>query len=794
MKKSQIITLAVGIVSGALLMVLLFFIVKGCSETPANNNDSSNDHIETAQDTGSVLSVSSKNEEAPDWNLKFPSRKMSGNCTISGTIMDIDSKAVKGAVVRLRLLDEPWISANVDAEAVTKKDGSYSFKGLTKDASYQVFAYAKGYSTAALQGAECGTKTDLYMERGAVLKIKFVDDQGRVIPYVKINIGGSSLWPNRVAMAGVDGTVELPGLKPGFYSFTASKEGLGFALLEPIELAEDDEIEIEAQLASLKPITVTVEDGDGQAVSDAIVTVIPEGIPLVVEEYITDSEGKAVINGASIIGSEITVLADGFIKSVNSRVLPGSDVKITLNRGAILRGYVETPQGERVAGAMIDVRVDFDEAESSMMVEQRQFIKRSKLSTGGGRPMAIPLKPGVMWPGPAEIPLIETADDSVAVNDKNPLPWEPTNINGEFIIDGLPYGQLSIGATHNSFVNYRRATINLSPGVKMDPIPIIMKRGVSMVIRVVSRGGHPVENAVVTIFNTDGDILKTSETAGDGYATIEGLPGEFRIEAGADDFVSVTRRILGTPGHTVDVTVNLPDADKILKGVVSDKNGLGVEGVTIEALLNSKGLSQTLNGITESDGTFNIEGAGDGLFDVKAIIDGEISARAKDVTPGTVVHLVVENRDQDEAKGVSNLAFSPGVFKSAPQKKDNRGDNLPTVPYRSSNNITVKTNGQNLQPLIEPNQPGGDSSFINESGGSYHSEFGQTDQLVVSEGYSGAGSLPITLTSSKGMIVVSSVTPGSQVAVTGLKKGAQVLKIDGNIIKSVAAAKNALKG
>jgi len=159
---------------------------------------------------------------------------------LAGQILTEDGTPVEKALVRLRLLDEPWESANVDMVQTTGRDGSYRFDGLTEKAAFQVFAYAKGYRTTDWVGAICGTRTDLMLEKGAVLRLLFVDGQGSPVPFAAVTVAGSALWPARSAMADEQGVLRLPGLSPGFYAFEATSAGQGFSLLEPIELAAGD--------------------------------------------------------------------------------------------------------------------------------------------------------------------------------------------------------------------------------------------------------------------------------------------------------------------------------------------------------------------------------------------------------------------------------------------------------------------------------------------------------------------------------------------------------------------------
>ena len=791
MSKRGFITLLSGTVFGALLMAVFFVSFKSCSsgskDKVVNNLNSS------TLKQGRVIdnSAHSDNEDIPDWDFGYTSKSIRGRCHLAGRIMDMDSRPLKGAVVRLRLLDEPWAKSNIDIETVTDEHGDYRFKGLASDFSYQVFSYADGFATASFQGAVCGAKTDLYLEKGAVLKLRFIDDKGEALSYVSVNIGGSALWPNRVAVSDKLGSVEFPGLSPGFYSFSAIKKSLAFTLLEPIELIAGDEIELEAQLVNVGSLKLSITDSStGKSVSDAVVTLIPDGAPLIIKEYKSNKKGELKIDGASIGGNKLIVSAAGYLKKEMSGVMPGSAVNISLEKGGVIKGVVETAKGERIKGALINVRItsgaDSYVNEQDMQTSQRQFSRRRLDSQLRGRPRSIMLKPGVMWAGPANIPVIKDEPYSVGINNNQQvIAWQPTNDNGEYLLDGLPSGELSLGAVHDRFVTFRRPSVVLSSGQKLEGIPIIMKRGVTLVLRAVSKEGHPVENAVITVFDMDGGVLKNATAKQDGYVTIDGLPGEFKLEVTAEGFVSVVRRILGAPGQTSDITVTLPDTDKRLKGVVANRQGRGLAGIRVEAVLESKGLSQVLNSITGNDGSFLIEGAADGVYQLKALVDGETRAQVSDVRPGRDVHLVIKGDIGNMSfNGVSNIASLP-----SPQLPKPKGFEISSfLPKAKSADSSLNA----PVSLVEPGEGGAGQRYT--TGTNSSSSYGETDQLVVTSTNYGPGNIPIRLGMKRGKVVITKVEAGSQVAVTGLRKGAVLLKIDGNSIRSVRAAKRYLTG
>ncbi|MBN2339942.1 MAG: carboxypeptidase regulatory-like domain-containing protein [Deltaproteobacteria bacterium] len=782
-----------GGVLGALLTALLFFGVQRCNEsTDARSSQAAAVDTDTTVDS----EVIDRPPESPEWKILSPTRNMRGKCDICGQIFADDNTPLQGAVVRLRLLDEPWETANVEETATTDENGRYCIRRLTDDAVYQLFAWNKGYAVASYEEAVCGAATDLYLEKGAALELKFVDEKGYSVPYVEVHLAGSSLWPVRRALSDERGRLKVNGLPEGMYSFSANKNDLSFLALEPIVLAAGEEIELEAQLTKVAPIRIQVQDAKTkQPISSAVVTAVPQNESMLVHTFITDDSGQITIPTSSIAGTAITVFAPGFEQKKVENIHPGASIEVFLASGTVIRGKVQTPAGEPIEGAVVDARIiQGDTYDMIPDGEERSFIMTKAETEERGLPQALNIDDHSCIPGPSHIPLPEPTAASSQKNHSAPTTtWLATNSEGEFSIDAIPTGQISLGATHPKYVVFRRPTVDITPGAAYDNIPILMKLGATLSLRVVSALGHPVSDAAVTVFDMDGQILKSADTGSNGYAEIEGLPEQFRIQATATGHIPGAKKIFGPPGQEVDATIKLDDADKTLRGRVVNRLGTGIAGVSIEAELLDKGLTQVLTGEADSDGSFALEGAGEGVYLVRARIDGEIRATASDASYAQPINLVVKRMATDEG-GITTIA--PPVISGqphhsapliSPSSDYGSGDSLGVHPVGGSS-VAVTSSAQTAPAL---NEPTGNSGFVT---GSSSSAYGQVDDLAVTGPPAGIGVVPIRLKAKNKKIVVTQVQAGSLVDAAGVKPGAELLKIDSKKITGVAMANNALQG
>ena len=137
--------------------------------------------------------------ESPDsYRLE---RDTSGSCSFLGTVQDLDGNRLDDAVVRVRLLDEPWRYADLAVESRTDGKGAYLVEGLNEDLDYQIWAWAPGFAAADQEMPSCGLHVDFTLHKGAEINLSFSGPKGDLEEPVTVQIAGSSLWPPRQMVA-----------------------------------------------------------------------------------------------------------------------------------------------------------------------------------------------------------------------------------------------------------------------------------------------------------------------------------------------------------------------------------------------------------------------------------------------------------------------------------------------------------------------------------------------------------------------------------------------------------------
>jgi hypothetical protein len=351
------------------------------------------------------------------------------------------------------------------------------------------------------------------------------------------------------------------------------------------------------------------------------------------------------------------------------------------------------------------------------------------------------------------------------------MAWRPTDQYGRFTLEGLTTGRVSIRAEHPEYVMVKPADLVLESGHPVADAVVLMKPGQTVTLRVLDNDGFPIPDASVSVYDFDGRLIRDEVCAPDGYAELKGLPRSVRIEVSKEGYVAAAKTHHGKTGAAVDVVMKLGRADKLLRGRVKDARGFGVGGVAIVARAMGRGLLHVLTGVTESDGAFVLEGAGDGGYHVTA--DGAEKGRAQ----------VLDADYHREIKMVLDLSEGlPGPPLLAPESElGGLGGDL-------------TLGAENLHQADNLGMTAGPGDTDSEAETPIYTQFGEAHDLPVTGPPPGKGGLPITLGGGPGNVTVSGVAIGSRVGGAGLTKGCKILSIDGNKVSGPKEARRALEG
>lgn len=756
-KRRSVIQVSAGAMLGSALTALLFVL---CSE-PCSTIVEDMDDTETSDGRTPRTAVARPGSKTTD-------RDLTGDCVLSGSVIGPDGQPARKALVRVRLLDEPWVSADLDLETETDDKGLFTFEGLTRNAKYQLWAWSRGNAVTDYEDAQCGAKTHLMLEKGATLSVKFVDLKGKPVGPVDVMLAGSSLWPARRAMTDDLGELTIEGLAPGLIMIHGRTHDArsAYTSQEPLEMQAGKEIEITLSLQSATPARVIVTDETNrQPIPGAAVLVGPDTASLLHRVFRTGEDGTAILPGLATDDNVAWIVANGYVRSEPKPVAPGAEVSFVLNEGGVITGVVQTSDGTPVAGASILADMEMGGALTAMPGgSSRRFSFNLLNAASEGWPaMTAAPDDSVTLAGPANLPLpaIQSKGDSASGKGR----WRPTDKQGHFELNGLPAGRIVLTVDHKEFVTGDKTTVTMEPGARISGVTITVRRGVVARVRVLNEAGYPIRNALVTVYDRDENDIASLPTRTDGYAEFGGLPRSFRIEASADGMIPATARIKGRLGYEMEVNITLPPADKAIRGRVIDKDGYGMADVSITAKSITRGLVQVIQCNTGTDGSFTLENVGKGSYHLAAEKDGKILAQVGNVAGDNEITLVAGAHTGSHAR--------PDIA-------------VPEIPAETLEDPFESPYGENLGMIA--------ITSIEDNLGSVNSEYGQADRLVVTGPPSGKGGLPITLRGSKGKVFVKSVQPGTLVAGAGLAAGDRIIAVDNVKITGPAQARKAIAG
>ncbi len=755
-KRRSVIQVSAGAILGSALTALLFVL---CSE-PCSTIVEDMDDTEASDGEKPRTAGVRPGSRTTD-------RDLTGDCVLSGSVIAPDGQPAQKTLVRVRLLDEPWVSADLDLETETDDKGLFTFEGLTGSAKYQLWAWSHGNAVTDYEDAQCGAKTHLVLDKGATLSVKFVDLKDKPVGPVDVMLAGSSLWPTRRAMTNDAGELTIEGLTPGFFMIHGRTPDArsAYTSQEPLEIQTGEEAEITLRLQIATPARVVVTDETKKPIPGAAVLVGPATASLLHRVFRTGEDGTAILPGLATDDNVAWVVANGYVRSEPKPVAPGAEVSFVLDEGGVISGVVQTTDGTPVAGARILADMEMGGALTAMPGgSSRKFSSHLLNAASEGWPsMTAAPDDNVALAGPANLPLpvIQSEGDSASGKGR----WRPTDEQGHFELSCLPAGRIVLTADHKEFVTGDKTTVTMEPGARISGVTITVKRGVVARVRVLNEAGYPIRNALVTAYDRNENDIASLPTRTDGYAEFGGLPRTFRIEASADDMIPATARIKGRLGYEMEVNITLPPADKAIRGRVIDKDGFGIADVSITAKSITRGLVQVIQCNTGTDGSFTLEKAGKGSYHLVAEKDGKILAQVGNVT------------------GNNDITLVAGAHTASPAQPD---INIPEIPAGTLVEPSESPDGKNLGMIAITN--------TEDSLGSVNSEYGQADRLVVTGPPSGKGGLPITLRGSKGKVFVKSVQPGTLVAGSGLAAGDRIIAVDNIKVTGPAHAQKAIAG
>ena len=703
-------------------------------------------------------------------------REIDGDCVFSGRVLTADGNPVPDASIGLWLMDQPWSDPQPRAKFTSNDDGRFELDGVDEKLPIILYTIKKGFAPATLKKPACNTPLELEIEPGGELRIIATNAENKPVEGAEIIVAGDSIWPPRVGTADDDGELVVAGAPFGEYQLWGSRGRLSGS--KAFSLTSSDESkDVRVALTDTAESKLEVyEATEKSSLRGVPFFVSPEGMPLLEQPALTDEHGRIAARCPSPAGCRFELGPYPAAEMASHNVRAGEAKRIPLDKGSTISGTVTDPDDFPVSGASLVVLEQVGKDMVALRNERANaLLGRLVTSAIDDWPSVVTNKDN-SFIGPMRLPVpdipclhCETAVKSTSSS--------LTDESGRFVVQGLPPRSISLIAEHPEMVMIGRPVeVDLGNRKQLADVSIKMRRGSVATIRVVDDRGIPITGAEVTAYDTQRELLRNIQSDDDGYVEFKGLPGDFRIEATHDTYISSVSNIDGKTGVVMELTLTLDPADKVLRGRVKDQRGFGIKGAEVIAKSIERGHPQVLTGVTADDGSFELPGAGRGRYCIRADAgrQGKAFVSELDFREETKLVLGSGAAEAGESSFADYTVIEPentmGGAAALPSDTAN-------VPRLGADNLGVTSGSDEPAPVT-----------------SIPTNFGDADELPVTGPPSGKGGLPIKIGAKGGGVVVTAVSTGSRVEIAGLIKGSRILSVDGHPVRGPADAKKALSG
>jgi len=511
-----------------------------------------------------------------------------------GRVIDEEKKPVSAAMVTSAG------NASVRGRtSLTNAAGEFSVRIIPAPSAFPIMATKRDFvtgtsATRLWQPGETRDDVVITLARGFVAQVRVIDKQRRPVPNAQVNLtrttdsGGQRSTSVGCAdpskpdcrRTGADGIVSLRTAE-GRHDVMVFGDDVA-----PVRLAN------QVVTARAPQIVVTVDRGveisgrvvhaDGTPVVGAIVDAPTAIMP---RTATSGADGTFTIAGVASGSSVVTAhTSDGHLTSSPVTVnAPAHDVTITM------------PQGARIEGRITDRATQQPVTDFTVLLPRRDQ-----------RPYEF----------------TRTDQSSVTIHADD----------GRYVMENVEPGSTEILVRAAGYVAGSRSDITVEDGKTVSNIDIQLDRGATVSGRVTSSGA-PVAGVQVRQGFQRTPASGNATTDADGLYSLDGVAeGDRTIEFQKTGFIVLHKPIAVTAGKDVRLDVEL-DHGRELRGRVIDRSGRGMALVNVSANMpgQQQGPGNNTMTVTDSDGSFVIQGLVDGKYKVVGRKEGFISAEAIDV-------------------------------------------------------------------------------------------------------------------------------------------------------------------
>lgn len=537
---------------------------------------------------------------------------------IEGTVVDEGGRPIAGAEANLdikRSGERIVIMFGRDPgypRAVTSARGTFRLSPVDPENNYTLKVAAKGFASTTkeilgLEPQKTMSGVRIEMSQGQSVSGRVVDGEGHPLrevdasirpaaragrpgPVGAIQMGGGSPAPALKATTDNEGRFRIAGLASGTFDLELRRSGFASKTVPAVEVKKDPgpvdlgEVVMEPGLR----VQGLVSAPDGTPIEGVEVSVASAqpGPMMMMRRPVGPAQPPAAVTGPDgrfavedLRADEpvgLTFNRSGYVQGrENGLTLPRVEpLQVTLQPASKIIGQVVGPDKKPIAGAEVS-------------------LTRSQSGGIGNEMFKMIVR------------------DSATAGD-----------DGRFVFDNVSPGTISLSAEAPSWREAKIDGIDVPQGKDVEGIEILLKPGATVSGRVLSPDGRPVIGARVGLVTDEPEPMGLGGTTsdGDGAYRLEGLtPGRFSLEATSEDYVRATKEIEARAGaNKLDLQF---EGGQQVSGSVTDTSGtpLGGAWVQLAAAGRDWGGPETT---TKPDGTFKVEGVGDGDYKINASREG----------------------------------------------------------------------------------------------------------------------------------------------------------------------------
>jgi protocatechuate 3,4-dioxygenase beta subunit len=495
---------------------------------------------------------------------------------VQGTVVDLAGYPVAGAHLRAG-----------PARTETEEDGTFAFD--VPGGTGRIAIAAAGYRDRTVGLPRTGTNLRAILNPVGTIG-------GTVLrgANATIEIAGSGIWPPRETHASSIGRYAFDDVPEGVYELWARGDGFATRLETGVVVdGPGGATTVDLTALATSGLQGRVLTGAGPVVN-ARVTITLSRIALLGKDSITGTGGTFRFSELAPGGYWVRAEAPGLAPAAPRRVEvrgPTTDIQVLLSRGGRISGEVVTHDGEKAAGARLEVRLlsTGDRiAISGALLRSRSAVARAR----GGTP---PLAAGRLAP------------DATFVADAN----------GRFSLGGIPPGKVRVIASHPRSAAAASAAVEVQE-VEELLVRITLAPPCVLSGRVVDDIGNSLDGARVIVEDPRGILERRVLHAGEaGRFRIARLPpGRLRLSAVTPGLLAASREVSLRPSEETDVEIALLRGGLLIEGLVSDPNGNPVAGAHIALSSGSGG--DPKNTVTDEVGHFQFDDLPQGTYALRA--------------------------------------------------------------------------------------------------------------------------------------------------------------------------------